>query len=51
MKSETEVDVTFAESEHPRRLWLTPSLARLDLANARGSHLQGHVADNCSEVG
>jgi hypothetical protein len=42
MKSETEVEVTFAESEHPRRPWITPCFARLDLANAR--------ADPCGQV-
>jgi hypothetical protein len=35
MKSETEVDIAAAESEQPKRPWVTPGFARLDLTNAR----------------
>jgi hypothetical protein len=35
IKSKTEVDVAPKESEHPKRPWVTPGFARLDLTNAQ----------------
>jgi hypothetical protein len=45
MKSETEVDIAPPDSEHPKRPWVTPSFARLDLTDARAS-FGGHTQND-----